>query len=280
MLKKRTPPSASFSWHDPIWPPQYYNYDALTHLARSFLTPRPDGTIAVPDDFFNSTMELLARQHHVKLLLSLGGEADNADNWVSIARHPEYLHRFLSELGQLMSDHGYDGVDIDWEPSPLTNEDGVAYTTLLKSLRAKFPKATLTTALPAGEYWISHFSWQDICASMDYVNVMVYDYSGGWGGRAAYASNLFPPGVYTRNAGYSVQEGMQNLITHHKIPPAKLLMGTTFWASRFAAGHIGDRFPINAPDYSVNITYSQTLALLARIIHGPLRLGNDRLVVR
>lgn len=253
----------SATWFDSTCPVQYYNYGALTHLARAFLVPHPDGTIEVPDGYFNLTMESLARQHHVKLLMSLGGEAENADNWVSIARHPEYLNRFIDELGKLMSDHGYDGVDIDWEPSPLNDEDGVAYTTLLNGLRGRFPKATLTTALPAGDYWISHFSWPAVCNSVDYVNVMVYDYSGGWGGRAAYASNLFPPGAYSPDPQYSVDEGMRNLTEHHHIPPSKLLMGMTFWASRFAVPHIGDSFPVNGQGYSENITYRQTMALLS-----------------
>jgi chitinase len=253
----------SAAWFDTTCPAKFYNYDALTYLARAFLAPHPDGAVGVPDGYFNPEMESLAREHHVKLLMSLGGEADNANNWISISRHPAYLSRFLGELGKLMSDHVYDGIDIDWEPSPLTDDDGVAYTTLLTSLRARFPKATLTTALPAGEYWISHFSWPVVCQNVDYVNVMVYDYSGGWGGRAAYASNLFPPGAYAPQPEYSVAEGMKNLIEHHQVPPAKLLMGMTFWASRFATPHIGDSFPVNGPGYSENLTYRQTMALLS-----------------
>jgi chitinase len=252
----------SASWFDAKSPPEFYNYDGLTHLARSFLTPRLDGSIDVPEGYFNATMETQARRHGVKLLMSLGGEADNADNWLSIPRHPEYLNRFLGQLGKLMADHGYDGIDIDWEPSPLTDADGIAYTSLLKSLRERFPKAILTTALGASDYWISHFSWKDVCDSVDYVNVMVYDYSGGWGGRAAYASNLYPPGAYPPQPEYSVDQGMKNLIVNHHVPPSKLLLGVTFWASRFAVDHIGDSFPVNAPGYSMNVTYSQTMDLL------------------
>ena len=252
----------SACWRDPICPPEEYNYSALTHIARSFLAPHPDGSIGVPSNFFNKKMESLARQHNVKLLLSLGGEADNADNWLSIARHPQYLARFYAELENLIVQHGYDGIDIDWEPSPLTDEDGVAYTSMLKGLRARFPKMVLTTALGASEYWISHHSWKDVFDSVDYVNVMVYTYSGAWGGRAAYASNLHPPGAYPPQPEFSVEEGMRNLIENHKAPPAKLLMGITFWASRFAANKIGDPFPINQPGYSDDITYEQAMGLI------------------
>jgi chitinase len=252
----------SAMWRDSDSPAECYNYDALTHLARAFLVPHPDGSVEAPPGYFNQGMESLARQHGVKLLMSLGGEASNADNWLSIARHPQYLRRFFDDLSKLMADHAYDGVDIDWEPSPLTDDDGLAYTSLLKSLRARFPKAIITTALPASEYWISHHSWPDVLGSVDYVNVMTYDYSGGWGGRAAFSSNLYSPGAYTPQPQFSVAEGMTNLIDNHKAPPNKLLMGVTFWSSRFRVDHIGGDFPKNAPGYSVNITYAQSMALL------------------
>src|ERR1700722_10176 len=146
----------SAAWRDPQTPPECYNYDAITHIARAFLVPHPDGEIEVPAGYFNESMESLARKHGVKLLMSLGGEAPNADNWLSIARNPKYFQRFCDDLSNLLKQHGYDGIDIDWEPSALTTEDGSAYVSLLKGLRARFPDRILTTALGATEYWIGH----------------------------------------------------------------------------------------------------------------------------
>ena len=250
------------NWIDEHCPADCINYDALTHLARAFIIPKPDGTLNIPAGYFNQKIESLARAHQVKLLMSIGGEAENADHWLSLARHPEYLNRFLDNLARLLDEHHYDGIDIDWEPSALTEEDGLAYTTLLKQLRQRFPKIIITTALVGSEYWVSHFSWPDVIDSVDYINVMVYTYSGAWGGRAAYASNLFPAGAYTPEPGYSADEGMRNLIENHHVPPTKLLMGVTFWASRFAVDHIGDTFPKNAAGYTSNITYAETMFLL------------------
>jgi chitinase len=252
----------SASWRDDATPPECYNFDAITYLARAFLTPRPDGTIVVPEGYFNEAIVPLARQHGVKLLMSLGGEADNADNWLSIARNPKYLARFEDGLSDLLNEHGYDGIDIDWEPSALTTEDGDAFVALLKSLRARFPQRVITTALGASEYWVGHFSWKAVTDSVDYVNVMTYDYSGGWGGRAAYCSNLFPAGAYSPEPTLSVAEGMQNLIENHKVSPSKLLLGVTFWPSRFSVDHVGDRFPVNGPGYSMNIGYAEAMCLL------------------
>src|SRR5271170_71065 len=101
----------SATWRDPDSPPQCYNFDAVTYLARAFLVPHPDGTVDAPDGYFNKNMESLAREHRVKLLMSLGGEASNADNWLSIARHPNYFQNFCENLDKLLADHGYDGID-------------------------------------------------------------------------------------------------------------------------------------------------------------------------
>ena len=60
---------------------------------------------------------------------------------------------------------------------------------------------------------------------------------------AGHASNLFPPGDYPPQPGYSADDGIRNLIGNHHLPPAKLLMGMTFWGYRFRADHLGGTFP-------------------------------------
>src|ERR1700722_7550765 len=85
-------------WFDDQFPPEDYNYGAITHLAHAFLEPRADGSIGVPDGHFNEKMEDAARQHDVKLLMSIGGEAEKADKWLSLAEHPQYRDRFTDQL--------------------------------------------------------------------------------------------------------------------------------------------------------------------------------------
>ena len=247
----------SAGWRDDTYRPADYDFASLTHIARAFLVPHPDGSVGVPDGYFNPDLERLAHAHGVKLLMSAGGEAETADNWVSIATHPAYLDRFLGDLGRLMADHHYDGIDVDWEPAPLTFPEGKAYTSFLKALRGRFPTATITVALPAGEYWVGHHDWADVIANVDYVNAMTYDYAGGWGGVAGHASNLFPPGDYPPQPGYDADNGIRNLIGNHRVPPAKLLMGMTFWGYRFRADHVGGTFPASKPGFADNLSLEQ-----------------------
>ena len=250
-------------WRDEANPPSEYNYEGMTYLARSFLRPLPDGSVSVPEGFFNPTVEKVAHQHDVKILMSVGGGDINPADWLSIATRPQNLQRFVDKIDQLMTENHFDGVDIDWEPPDPTLIDGQSHALMLKTLRAKLPHAIITTALPTDEYQTRFIVWPDVVASVDYVNAMSYDYSGPWTGFAWHASNLFPAGDYASPPGHSAAEGMLNLIQNHHVPPAKLLMGVTFWGYRFRVDKIGGQFTPNAPDVSDDLSYQQTQNLMA-----------------
>src|SRR4051812_38041139 len=104
----------SAAWTDGTYPPSAYDYASLTHIARSFLTPHPDGHLSDSGGFWNDDLEQRAHAHGVKLLASIGGAAPDANHWLTMARDQAALERFFSELQALISQHHYDGVDIDW----------------------------------------------------------------------------------------------------------------------------------------------------------------------
>ena len=106
----------SAMWFDGIYPIDSYNFDAFTHIARSFLIPQADGSLPVPGGYFDPELEKLAHAHGVKLLVSIGGQAENANHWLGMARNPDSEKKFFDTLEKLVTDNHYDGVDIDWEP--------------------------------------------------------------------------------------------------------------------------------------------------------------------
>jgi chitinase len=250
-------------WRDPVSPVTEYNFDSLTCLCRAFLKPMPDGSVGVPDGYFNPDLEKLSHEHGCKLLMSIGGGDASPADWLSATTHPANLQKFLDNLGKLMADHHYDGFDIDWEPPDPTKADGDAFGLLLKALKSKFPQAVSTTALDADAYQTRFIPWPDVLASVEYINVMCYDYSGPWGGVAGHSSNLHPAGDYTSIVGHSTEEGMDNLIKKDQLPPGKLLMGMSFYGDRFRANHIGGQFKANAANVADNLSYHQIQGLLA-----------------
>ena len=251
----------SSSWRDQAAPPADYDYSTLTMIARAFVGVKADGSTVVPEGYFNPEMEKLARAYGVKLLLSIGGGGASGADWLAMASNPTSRAHFIDELGKLMAEHQYDGVDIDWEPPEPTKQTGEAYGALLKAMRAKFPKAVLTTALNADHYQAKFTPWPDVIASLDYINLMAYDYSGPWSGIAGHTTNLFPAGDYKGAVDHSVAEGLKNLISEFHVPPAKVLMGMNFWGYRFRTDTLGGPFAKNAPNVSDALTLQQTQAL-------------------
>ena len=243
------------TWRDKVVDPATFNFDILTHLNRAFLRPNDDGTLKIEDNYFNPAFEQAARQHGVKLLMSVGGEAKNPDRWLALAREPAHVQKFLDTLDELFRDHQYDGVDIDWEPPPRSPEEGQVYLALLKSIRQRFPGKLLTVALSPKNYAVKYLPLPEVMATIDYFNAMAYDFSGPWTGTATFSSNLnVNDAAHTQT---STAELIANLINTHNVPPGKLVVGMTFWAYRFRVDHLGDSFPKRVKGMADFIDYGQ-----------------------
>lgn len=84
----------------------------------------------------------------------------------------------------------FNGIDIDWE-YPQSAIDTVDSVNLLQGLRTALNKQGeldhthyyLTIAAPAGMDKINIFTgqqWQQIASTVDYIDVMTYDFHGNW----------------------------------------------------------------------------------------------------
>ncbi len=247
-------------WSDEAFPPEGYNYDALTHIARAFLEPDADGHIPVPKGYFNPALTKEAKAHGVKLIASLGGASMGSENWVSLSSHPAYLKRFLDELGLLITGNGWDGVDIDWENAPQTGAEQRAYTTLMTSLRARFPKWILTTALMVGDQWFRHTSWTELSGSVDYLGLMTYDFCGEWSEYAFHNANLYSVPGSKAEDGISADEVVGRLRDRYGVSPEKALLGVPFYGRLFFVKRWNDRLPKEDPK-AAGLRYADVLSL-------------------
>jgi chitinase len=250
-------------WRDDVANPTDMNFGAFTHLIRAFLRPQPDGSLKIDSAYFNPSFESAARAHGVKLLMSVGGQASTPDVWLAIARDPQHVQKFLDTLAELYAAHQYDGVDIDWEPPPQNAADGQTYADLLHSIRSQFPNRLLTIAVEGSNYGVGHVPMQSVVADVDYINAMTYDFSGAWTGIASFGGNLHPDASGIARTRMSVDEELNNLINVHRVPAAKLVVGTRFWANRFRVDQLGDSFPAHAKGFADDLEYSRVTDLLA-----------------
>jgi chitinase len=107
---------------------------------------------------------------------------------------------FLKLVKDDNQEDGFDGVDVDWEPNdnqwsfvdgPNGTQELKNYLTFLQDLRKELKDnyanyAWLTIALPASPHIIQKVDqlvpgyWKDIAATVDYMDIMSYDYHGAF----------------------------------------------------------------------------------------------------
>ncbi|HWV74772.1 MAG TPA: glycosyl hydrolase family 18 protein, partial [Pseudosphingobacterium sp.] len=139
-----------------------------------------------------------AHANGVKVMASLGG-------WSMCKHFPEMAldqakrERFLQDCDTLIG-MGFDGIDIDWEyPNDFgmniyghSEEDYKGFEDLMDALRSRLGSGKLiTAAMAAAPAKLAGFNWSRLNRSMDYFNMMTYDFHGGWSDSAGHNSPLY-----------------------------------------------------------------------------------------
>jgi len=182
----------------------------------------------------------------VKLLASIGGAADNANQWLSMARGPgrgETLFR-RARRTQITAHH-YDGVDIDWSRLHRPTADQQTYTEFMRVFAPALPRWVISTALPAGEWTARHISWTELGKSVDFINLMTYVFAGSWTGHSAHNANLYRPSAYADPNGLDVDSSIESLTTKHGLPKDKIVLGLAFYGTQYSTIRLAKISPRN-----------------------------------
>ncbi|MBC9711357.1 cellulose binding domain-containing protein [Streptomyces sp. TRM66268-LWL] len=187
---------------------------------------------------FNQLRKLKAKYPHIKILYSVGGWTYSG-GFGQAAQNPA---AFAESCYKLVEDPRwadvFDGVDIDWEyPNAcgLTCDTSgpAAFKNLMSALRTKFgPNNLVTAAIPADASAggkIDAADYGGASASVDWYNVMTYDFFGAWAktGPTAPHSPLTP---YTGipQDGFTSSQAIAKLKAKG-VPASKLLLGIGFY---------------------------------------------------
>lgn len=129
-----------------------------------------------------------AQNPNIKTLISLGGWNFGSTIFSPMSMSPTHRTTFIDSAMAFCREHGFDGVDIDWEYPGAAEKD--YYATLLAEFRAAIETEArstnqstllLTIAVPAGETTINAgYEVAAVAAAVDWIGVMAYDLHGSW----------------------------------------------------------------------------------------------------
>ncbi|KAF0815059.1 Chitinase A1 [Andreprevotia sp. IGB-42] len=197
---------------------------------------------------WNQLKQLKAKNPNLKVVISLGGWTWS--KYFSDAALPANRVAFVKSCvdayikgnvpgrdGKMINAAGvFDGFDIDWEhpgsagaPGNIVrDEDTQNFTALLaefrKQLDAVKPGYLLTIAAGAPSSVSSHFELAKIQKSLNWINLMTYDFAGPWSSVTAPLSTLHAGAKDAAGVSMSVKDYMEG-----GVPPQKIVVGVPFY---------------------------------------------------
>ena len=206
--------------------------DRFTHLAHAFLQAEDDGTLKTSRAIPNRELTQRAHEHGVKVLLSLGG-ARSAKAFRPIVRTAETRERYAAAVVRAATENGYDGLDLDWEPTE-GDEDRQGVVLLVRALRSAWPGAILSLAAFASDWYGKALDADELRKHVDFLNVMTYDFHGPWSSHAGHHAPLRGAADDEDGAVASVESGMAYWTEKRKWPADRLNVGISCYGRGFA----------------------------------------------
>jgi chitinase len=183
--------------------------------------------------YFHQLEELKQRYPHLKILISLEGQAQD----FAQDAQPENRKAFVTScVDTFLYGHFargiskprlFDGIDIDWE-SP-QGEDAPNFLALIQEFRRQMskvrPDLLLSVAVDESPQTLSGTDFAQIAPLVDQVGIMNYDYTGPWSQTTGLLAPLFsadprdPHSIEKSIASYEAAG----------VPPKKILMGLPFY---------------------------------------------------
>ena len=202
--------------------PNAVDFTKITHLNIAFENPDAAGNLSYNSG--NTALITKAKTNDVKILVSIcgGGESNNAtmrNRYFSLISDAKSA-AFIAKIVTYLSDHNFDGIDIDLE-GPAINSD---YGKFITDLRAALPEGALLTAA------LSHVNGGDLIPTaavqlFDFINIMAYDATGPW--------NPTSPGPHSTYE-FAVSS-LDWWVDNKELAKGKAILGVPFYGYGFGA---------------------------------------------
>ncbi len=229
--------------------PQKVPVNRLTHLNYAFARIDPStGKIALADPGndlknFAGFRSLKQKNRCLKTLISVGGW-DDSTYFSDVASTAARREAFAQSCLDFILEHGFDGVDLDWE-YPVSGgaagnvnrpQDKQNFTLLLRAIRDKLDAQGgkdgrsyyLTVAGGVGAGYLSKIEPRSAAGLVDYIFVMAYDLHGPWDGYSDFNAPLYQPQESSPQYKNSVYDGVLSYL-NSGVSPKKLVLGMPFY---------------------------------------------------
>ncbi|KAL1589378.1 hypothetical protein WHR41_02173 [Cladosporium halotolerans] len=222
--------------------------DALTHVnfAFAYIDPTSYEIVTMdsstPSSLFQDTVDIKIIKPDIEVWLSIGGWTFSDNDTITqpifgnIASTASRRKRFAENLVAFLRDHGFDGVDIDWEYPGAPDrggrpEDTDNFVKLIQAIRKAFDKSGsrlgLTFTAPSSYWYLRWFDLASLVAHVDWINLMTYDLHGIWD-----SDNSIGSQVQAHTNLTEIKSAVE-LFWRAKIPPSKLVLGFGFYGRSF-----------------------------------------------
>lgn len=221
----------------------------LTHLHYAFAKIDPStNSIALADPAqdrknFAEIRTLKQNNKQLKTLISIGGW-DYSVYFSDIASTAARREAFAKSCVQFILEHGFDGVDLDWE-YPVSGglagntnrpQDKQNFTLLLKAIRNALDAQEkkdgrdyyLTIAGADNNGYLSKIEVTKVANIVDYIFLMAYDMHGPWDKYADLNAPLYQPQESSPQYKHSVSDGI-NAYLNKGVSSKKLVLGMPFY---------------------------------------------------
>jgi chitinase len=219
--------------------PRKINFRLYTHLCHAFLVADEDGNIQQRRNVPSRDLTSEAHNAGVKVLVSLGGWGWDRQ-FASIVDKPEAEDRYVKSVMAIVDEYDYDGIDLDWE-YPDTEKEVVGFERLTRRLRTlldtvaekKGRPMLLTMAVSANPGTLKWLTNAFLLETMDWVNVMTYDFTGDRTGYAGHHSPLHASSKQPGGNPRSTELTMKYLLEERGLPANRLAMGIPLYGRGF-----------------------------------------------
>ncbi|MEI4791001.1 glycosyl hydrolase family 18 protein [Bacillus sp. FJAT-53060] len=197
---------------------------------------------------FKQLLKLKKNHPHLKTFISVGGWTWS-NRFSDVAANPAARENFAASAVDFLRKYGFDGVDLDWEypvsgglPGNSTRPDDKRnYTLLLQDVREKLDvaeakdgkKYLLTIASGASPEYVSNTELNKIAETVDWINIMTYDFNGGWQNISAHNAPLFyDPKAKETGVPNAETFNIESTVKRYKeagVKADKLVLGTPFY---------------------------------------------------